>query len=219
MFFVIFIHIKGRRDFENQLNVTRARQAKAEQRRLSGVQEVLEPGPDWPVFRYHPNPLHTGSIIESTKICDSCNTARGFVYIHHFFGRERSMCPWCISSGLAFEKLNLYFTPVEAVGGYGVWSDVSDEVKQEIAYRTPGFQGWQHEQWWTHCGDAAAYLGVADKNEIVECGSDLIEMLKSQVREEDWPALLESFEHTGSPTAYVFQCLHCGQYGGYWDCD
>jgi len=24
-------------------------------------------------------------------------------------------------------------------------------VVEEVAYRTPGFSGWQQERWWTHC--------------------------------------------------------------------
>jgi uncharacterized protein CbrC (UPF0167 family) len=40
-----------------------------------------------------------------------------------------------------------------------------------------------------------------------------------EMGDEDWDALLVSFQKgpTGSPTAFVFLCLHCGSLIGYWD--
>ena len=35
---------------------------------------------------------------------------------------------------------------------------VSDEIVAEVAYRTPGFTGWQQERWFTHCA-AGEFLG------------------------------------------------------------
>jgi len=35
---------------------------------------------------------------------------------------------------------------------------------------------------------------------------------------EDWQYYFGMLDRDGSPTAYVFQCLHCGRYLGYSDC-
>ncbi len=35
----------------------------------------------------------------------------------------------------------------------------------------------------------------------------------------DWQTFFDALERDGSPTAYVFQCLLCGKYGAYQDCD
>jgi uncharacterized protein CbrC (UPF0167 family) len=56
-------------------------------------------------------------------------------------------------------KLEVSFTDESGIGGYGHWDNVPADVAATVAYRTPGFKGWQQERWWTHCGDAAAFLG------------------------------------------------------------
>jgi hypothetical protein len=57
--------------------------------------------------------------------------------------------------------------------------------------------------------------------EIEEFGPDLIDALKfeSGTNDTSWPDYLNAMEANGSPTAYVFRCLHCGKLGGYSDCD
>src|SRR3954454_6356073 len=115
-----------------------------------------------PHFRYHPQPLETGSVIPSQATCRQCQQARGYIYTGPVFAQEEladAFCPWCIADGSAAQGFRAQFTDREAVGKYGVWERVSDEIVDEIALRTPGFHGWQHERWWTHCNDAAAFLG------------------------------------------------------------
>jgi uncharacterized protein CbrC (UPF0167 family) len=34
----------------------------------------------------------------------------------------------------------------------------------------------------------------------------------------DWQGYLRALEKDGSPTAYIFRCLHCGRHLGYSDC-
>jgi hypothetical protein len=36
---------------------------------------------------------------------------------------------------------------------------------------------------------------------------------------ESWQSYFDAMDFNGSPTAYVFRCLHCGKLGGYSDCD
>ncbi|MGH1419884.1 MAG: CbrC family protein [Hyphomicrobiaceae bacterium] len=37
---------------------------------------------------------------------------------------------------------------------------VSESIVEVVSYRTPGFNGWQQEQWWTHWNDAAQFIGL-----------------------------------------------------------
>ncbi|MGV3721340.1 MAG: CbrC family protein [Actinomycetota bacterium] len=176
-----------------------------------------------PAFRYHPDPVATGSIVASTDECAACKRSRGYAYTGPIYARgasDVSLCPWCIADGSAHAKLGASFTDEDGVGNYGDWDEVPREVVDEIATRTPGFTGWQQERWWTHCGDAAAYLGLAGRAEVEAYGSDLIAALQTDtgLDGEEWTGYFQALDAEGSPTAYVFRCLHCAQLGGYSDC-
>jgi uncharacterized protein len=119
-----------------------------------------------PAFRYHPDPLATGSIQASDGVCVCCKRARGFVYTGPVYAEDDLddvLCPWCIADGSAHERFDAEFADADDVGG---GSDVPRNVVDEVAFRTPGFTGWQQERWKTHCGDAAAYLGQADTSDL-----------------------------------------------------
>jgi uncharacterized protein CbrC (UPF0167 family) len=176
-----------------------------------------------PNFRYHPDPIGTGSIKEADTRCIVCGQRSGFVYTGSVYALEEyvdCICPWCIADGSAHNQLGAEFTDRALIGG-GTWEEVSEEIIAEIAYRTPGFVGWQQEHWVTCCGDGAAFLGAVGYQELKEFGPEAIGSLKT------WPGLageerdrfFRSLDKHGSPTAYLFQCLHCGQYGGYVDFD
>lgn len=176
-----------------------------------------------PKFKYHPDPVSTGSIKKSDQVCLCCGEARGFIYTGPVISEEEldeCICPWCIAGGAAHERFDAEFTDYAGVGDYGSWEDVPDSVREEIAFRTPGFTGWQQERWWTHCGDAAAFFGFAGRDEVLACGQDLIESLKKDIGldGDGWGEFCNALSATGSPTAYIFRCLHCGQLGGYVDC-
>src|SRR5260221_6696437 len=116
-----------------------------------------------PEFLYHPDPIGTGSIVVSEAVCLACKQARGYIYTGPVYSEEdlvNCLCPWCIADGTAHERFNASFTDEEGIGDYGVWDEVSDSVVETVAFRTPGFSGWQQEKWWTHCGDAAAFVGI-----------------------------------------------------------
>jgi uncharacterized protein CbrC (UPF0167 family) len=34
---------------------------------------------------------------------------------------------------------------------------------------------------------------------------------------DDWVIFLDVLDKEGSPTGYLFRCLHCGHFGGYTD--
>jgi uncharacterized protein CbrC (UPF0167 family) len=179
-----------------------------------------------PRFKYHPNPLATGSIEKSDTACVCCGRARGYIYTGPVYAIEDyddCICPWCIADGSAHEKLKASFHDEAGVGGGGEWDEVGESVVDEVAHRTPGFTAWQQEQWWTHCGDAAQFLGRAGHDELERAGAQAIAAIQESAGmdddDEDWTEFFESLDKDGSPTAYLFKCSKCGKYGGYQDCD
>jgi uncharacterized protein CbrC (UPF0167 family) len=177
-----------------------------------------------PNFRYHPDPIRSGSIKEADTVCIVCGRPRGFVYTGPVYALEEyvdCICPWCIADGTAHDQLGAEFTDSALIGGGGIWEEVSEEIIAEIAHRTPGFAGWQQEQWFTCCGDGAAFLGVVGYKELKDFGPEAIMPLKTWLglSGEEWDRFFRSLNKDGSPTAYLFQCLHCGRYGGYADFD
>jgi uncharacterized protein CbrC (UPF0167 family) len=117
--------------------------------------------------------------------------------------------------------LNAEITDPAGVGDYGSWDAVPSAVINEVAFRTPGFNGWQQERCWTHCGDAAVFLGRAGYIEIETYGSGLRSTLQREIQMEGdlWKKYFMKLNKNVSPTAYVFRCIHCGTYGGYSDCN
>lgn len=179
-----------------------------------------------PSFKYHPDPLATGSVIASNAICECCDKERGYIYVGpvYYDGEEEledALCPWCIEDGSAHQKFGATFTAEYTIGG-GEWDPVPKAVVAEIAQRTPGFCGWQQERWWTHCGDAAAFLGRAGKKELLAYGPAAITAIQDSTGLPDgkeWDWIFSALDKDGSPTAYIFRCIKCGSLGGYQDCD
>jgi len=115
-----------------------------------------------PAFPYHPNPIGTGSVVESEAPCKACGAARGYIYVGPVYATEeldKAFCPWCIADGSAAAKFDAEFTDASL----DVPDDVSADVIDEIGRRTPGFSAWQQDHWLYHCGDGAAFLGVEDR--------------------------------------------------------
>jgi uncharacterized protein CbrC (UPF0167 family) len=132
---------------------------------------------------------------------------------------DSAVCPWCIADGLAQDRFSAEFVDPEAVGG-AIWPEAPAAAVAEVAYRTPGFSGWQQERWAVCCGDATAYLGTAGHEDLVARYSDAIDDVRreSALTGSDWDTWFESLDADGSPVAYVFRCLHCGRHTGYSDC-
>ena len=178
---------------------------------------------DLPQFKYHPDPLKTGSIVPSDERCEVCEQARGFLYEGGIYTEEEieAVCPWCIADGSAHEKFDIEFIDQGAVGGDD-WDEVSPEIAEEVAFCTPGFSSWQEERWFTHCGDAGEFLGPMGKKELQQAGPEAIEAirLESGYDEEEWADYFKSMHlKRGPATAYLFKCRHCGKLGGYSDCN
>ena len=177
-----------------------------------------------PQFRYHPDPIATGSVRRQDVDCVCCGTARAFVYTGPAYcdrDIDEELCPWCIADGSAHDKLGVSFTDRSGIGAYGLWGEVSEEVRDEVEFRTPGFSGWQQEKWWTCCGDAGAFLGAAGCAELQGEWAAALPAIRDEAGydEEEWALYLEHMDKQGSPTAYVFRCERCGKLGGYSDCN
>jgi uncharacterized protein CbrC (UPF0167 family) len=177
---------------------------------------------DLPVFRYHPDPLATGSIRADDRPCLGCSRARGYIYFGAVFTEknfilDEHLCPWCIADGTAARRFGASFNDTGAVDG------ISDAAREEIERRTPGFHGWQQEQWLACCGDGAAFLGVAGKKELQRDFPDAIPAVKKVLREnfdlskEDAQEFFDGLSKDGEPSAYLFRCLHCQKYLAYVD--
>ncbi len=180
---------------------------------------------EFPTFAYHPDPLATGAVVASDTACVCCRQQRGYVYAASVYAIEEyvdCICPWCIADGSAASTLDCTFTDHDGIGGYGSWESVPMAVMDAVATRNPGFHGWQQEQWWTHCGDAAQFLGRAGHVELTSTWPGALPAIRANAGIEDdgaWEAFLRVLSADGSPTAYVFRCSHCGVLGGYQDCD
>ncbi len=178
---------------------------------------------DLPRFPYHPDPLATGSVEPSKEPCLACGKARGFIYAGPVYAEaelEGSFCPWCVADGSAHAKFEADFVDRDGVGGYGAWDAVPEAVVEEIAFRTPGFSGWQQERWWTHCGDAAEFLGPVGRSGAEEAGAAFLAALRAEAgiaRDADWLDYVNALDRDRGPTAYVFRCRRCGALGGYSD--
>lgn len=177
-----------------------------------------------PTFRFHPDPIATGSVERSSKTCVCCGRARGYVYVGPVYSNveyDSCICPWCIADSSAHEKLHASFHDEASIGGVE-WDDVPLASIEEITYRTPGFSGWQQERWWSHCGEAARFLGRAGCKELQEAGPQAIEAIRQSAglpAGPDWDRFFNALDKEGSPTAYLFNCSKCGRFGGYQDCD
>jgi uncharacterized protein CbrC (UPF0167 family) len=177
-----------------------------------------------PKFDYHPDPLATGSVVPSDLECECCEVARGYTYAGPLYAEAEleAICPWCIADGRAHAELGASFTDEEGIGGYGEWEAVPPAVIAAVAYRTPGFSGWQQEQWWTHCGDAAEFLGRMGLHELEALGAGAVAAIRESagLHEADHlDAFMAALEKDASPSAYIFRCRKCGKFGGYSDCD
>lgn len=179
-----------------------------------------------PKFKYHPDPIKTGSIILSDNECVCCSKKRGYIYTGPCFSEEEydaEICPWCIADGKAYEELGIKFNDEDAFFGKITSSfggKLDEKVIGEIVCRTPGFNGWQQEYWFKCCNDAATFIGRAGYEEMCDNFSEALDALKESINleERELEKFLKCLSITTGPTAYVFKCLHCGAYGAYQDC-
>jgi len=171
--------------------------------------------PTLPVFRYHPDPVASGSVHESLEVCACCGVARGYVYAGPVYAVDElddKICPWCIADGKAHKKFDATFTDDE-----GFPDSLVRKIIHEVTRRTPGFSSWQSEQWQVCCGDAAAFIEPFGYAEITARMPHLEGPLMMyivhdmQISGSGATRLLHSLHRDQGPTAYLFRCLHCGR--------
>ena len=174
-----------------------------------------------PEFKYHRDPVQSGSVESSDKRCRCCNEARGYIYAGPFYSGQDlddAICPWCVADGSAHEKFDATFVDEAALP-----DDLPESVVQQIAWRTPGYNVWQSEQWFSCCNDAMTFLEPVGIREIREryreiefnvLGNILYDLKISGGAAK---RVLESLDRKRTPTAYVFQCSHCGAYRSFVD--
>ncbi|HTX00403.1 MAG TPA: CbrC family protein, partial [Acidimicrobiales bacterium] len=127
------------------------------------------------------------------------------------------LCPWCVADGSAASRFRAQFTDV----GDGAPEDVPQPVLEQLTRRTPGYTAWQSERWLFHCGDACAYLGAVDAEQLA-AHPEALEMVRDAQREFEWSEAdiddyVASLGEDSSPSAYLFRCLRCGTYQAYSD--
>lgn len=174
-----------------------------------------------PSFRYHPNPLETEAFMvsDSPVVCDCCGESALVYYEGPFYSVETIdyLCPKCISSGRASKEFDGEFQDECSLEG-----GVDDPEKlDELIHRTPGYHGWQQEYWRTHCGDYCAFVGYVGYRELKQMG--IVDEIMDDSVWDEWGTerekMLEAMVNGGSVQGYLFQCLHCGKYRLWIDCD
>lgn len=166
-----------------------------------------------PEFRYHVDPLASGSIEASSTKCACCQKARGFIYTGPVYAEDElddALCPWCIADGSAAKKFEAEFVSDEAFA-----DGTSQEIIQTICERTPGFNAWQTEQWPSCCDEPAAFVTPAGSEDIrtkyLRLEGPLMMYIVHELGISGGAAkkVLESLHRDHSPTAFIFKCLHC----------
>lgn len=174
-----------------------------------------------PEFRYHPDPVATGSVVAAEVDCVGCEQLRPYVNagpVYAIEDLEEVICPWCIADGTAAARFDATFTDV----AWAAPDDAPEAATDEVLHRTPGFMGWQGKQWLHHCSDAAAFLGPAGATEVANL-PDALEALRSEGRGRGWrTGEIEEYitalsSGDAQPTAYLFRCLVCGVHLAYSD--
>ncbi len=170
-----------------------------------------------PFFKYHPNPIETGSIKLSDKICACCKKARGYIYtasVYSIFDLDESICPWCIADGSAAEKFDATFN------NSGLESNISNEIIEQISKRTPGYECWQTYIWLFHCDDGCEFHGDLSKQEANDLDENAIRKfcVENDLNEEEGKEIIQYYEKGGNPAIYKFVCRHCAKIKLYTDC-
>jgi len=176
---------------------------------------------DLPVFKYHPDPLRSGSIQESREACRCCGEARGYIYTGPVYAQEsldESICPWCIADGSAHDKFDAAFIDEATLP-----DELPEATVEELVQRTPGYNAWQPEQWFSCCDDAMAFLEPVGVMELRQRYRELEFSIRGNiiydlgVSGSAATRMLESLNKDKGPTAYIFRCAHCGQHKTYVD--
>jgi len=171
-----------------------------------------------PKFRFHIDPIGNKVIVESEAECPICNQKTGYAYAGPFFSVEdvENICPWCIANGEAAKKYKGSFQDDESIE-----SEISEEELHELIHRTPGYCGWQQEQWLVHCNSPCTFVGYVGWNEIKDQLDRFIDIEEDcrQFNGMEIEQLSEYLVERGACQGYLFECTHCHGYRLYIDVD
>lgn len=169
---------------------------------------------DLPSFKYHPDPIASGSVRAGPEQCRCCRKARGLIYVGPVYsekdGLEESLCPWCIADGQANAKFAAEFHDVEAIA-----PGASGAAVAELTRRTPGFAEWQSVEWPVCCGDLMKFLepaGIEEtRRKYYTVEGQLMGVIVHEMGISGGAAvrLLQSLHRDRGPTAFIFKCQSC----------
>lgn len=163
-----------------------------------------------PRFRYHPDPLTTGSVEESDTSCACCKRVRGYVYVGPVYSEtdlDDVICPWCIADGSAASNLGASFADCSHLSKVGI----ARKIVEEINLRTPGYISWQQEHWLSHCNDACEFHGDATSADVRAASEDTRRAWMDEYNQDEkgWLWVTEGYEPGGDSALYKFACRHC----------
>jgi hypothetical protein len=162
-----------------------------------------------PKFKYNENPVKNELIVKSSGVCPVCSKKTDYAYKGPFFSVEEveDICPWCIADGSAAEKFDGMFQDYDSCEVVEN-SDYTDE----LLLRTPGYCGWQQEEWLSHCGDYCSFVGYVGWKELVKLGlvSELREDFEKYGLHEEGSK--KQLVKGGSLQGYLFKCVVCGKH-------
>jgi len=173
---------------------------------------------EFPIFKYHKDPINSGSIITGSFTCPVCKKDRTYAYVGPFFSIEdvENICPWCIADGSAAKKYDGEFQDSALVEEI-----INQNDLDELIHRTPGYMGWQQEQWLVHCGLPCQFIAHVGWKEIEEQNIDVEEDIRKLSKEYDLTEIdfKKRLVNNGLLQGYLFKCVKCGKYRLTSDCD
>jgi hypothetical protein len=162
-----------------------------------------------PSFRYHPDPIATGSIKPSSVACICCGQARGYIYTASVYCLDtirEQLCPSCIADGSAAERFDAMFCDDHSLTKAGLAAEIIAEVTRRTL---------------SCCDDACEFHGGVSRDELRSLSGAALD---SFLASTGWTAaqlteFAPNYQPGGSPAIYKFVCRHCKQphYGH--DCD
>lgn len=173
-----------------------------------------------PVFRYHRDPVATGSVVPGEIDCAVCGRRRDHGYAGPYvtadahFENGDPLCPWCIADGSAARVWRAsfvapaYLSPQARAG-------MSADALAELELRTPAYPCLQQARWLDHHGEAATYLGEVGAAEYPSLPPAAREAVRLAAGDDprrplgDGDAVLRLRSDGDGPAAYLFACLHC----------
>ncbi len=189
-----------------------------------------------PEFKYHPDPIKTGSVFESDEICNCCQKQTGYIYSGSLYCRNRPdyLCPWCIADGSAAKKYDGEFisfitSEVEVSIPESVINtfisnliqkikdlfknNKSDEIYEELLKRTPGFSSFQQEEWQFHCNDACEFHGLATVGDFKKISEQETERLYevTYLDSTELEGLKQGNDSIEQGHFFKFVCRHCSE--------